>query len=84
VSTFGNLSIDVIPHDENGNEYETVPEVPEELIGQSLQFTVSIQEIKNLPEYFCQSVYVEYESLFNTQSNKTKIVNLCLIIFLVW
>lgn len=71
----GTLSIDVIPHDENGEEYEDVPESPNDIVGQSVFFTVLIKEIRDLPENFCTNVYVEYESFYNKMVNTTKIVN---------
>jgi len=75
----GTLNIDVEPHDENGNEYEEVPEDPNELIGQSIQYRVIINEINDLPENFCKNVYIEYESFYNKQYNTTKIVRILLI-----
>ena len=41
----GKIEVDIIPHDENGNEYDEVPEVPSELIGQSLLYKVVIMNI---------------------------------------
>ena len=45
-NTMGQLDVDIIPHDENENEYDEVPESPSELIGQSLMFKVSIIGLK--------------------------------------
>ena len=72
----GILDIDVIPHDEHGNEYEEVPENPNELVGKSIQYTVAITEISDLQENFCKSIYVEYESFYNKNVNVTKSVRI--------
>ena len=70
----GSLNLDVVPHDENGNEYEEVPEEPEELIGSSLQYTVVIKEINDLQDNFNSNIYIEYETFYNKQINITKTV----------
>ena len=71
----GDIVLDVIPHDENGNEYDEVPETPFELIGQSLLYKVSIIRIKNLRQNFCKNLYVEYQSFYDHSVNQTKIYN---------
>ena len=40
----GTIDVDVIPHDDKGKEFEEIPEIPNELIGQSLNYTVSIDD----------------------------------------
>ncbi len=49
-----------------------MPEDPDELIGSSVAYTVSIKEIKDIPETFCKSVYIDYESFYNKVINTTK------------
>jgi hypothetical protein len=71
----GELTIDIIPHDDNGNEYDEVPDQPNELIGQSLNYTVSIIKVKDLPENFCKNFQVEYQTFYDNSINKTKIYN---------
>ena len=71
----GQLDVDIIPHDENDNEYDEVPESPSELIGQSLCFKVSIIGVKNLPPNFCQNLKVEYKTFYDRQVNYTKLYN---------
>ena len=36
------------PHDEDGNEFDEVPETSSELIGQCLQYKVCIYEVKSI------------------------------------
>ena len=71
----GQLDVDIIPHDENDNEYDEVPESPSELIGQSLCFKVCIIGVKNLPPNFCRNLKVEYQTFYDRQVNYTKLYN---------
>jgi hypothetical protein len=70
----GSLSIDIVPHDEDNNEYDEIPEDPNELIGQPLYFRVEIKECKDLPENFCKGIQVEYTSFHDNMSYKSKVV----------
>jgi kinesin family member 13 len=69
----GSLNIDIIPHDDDNNEYEEIPEDPSELIGQPLNFRVYIKEGKDLPENFCRGVQVEYTSFHDNVTYKTDV-----------
>ena len=71
----GQLDVDIIPHDENDNEYDEVPESPSELIGQSICFKVCIIGVKNLPPNFCRNLKVEYQTFYDRQVNYTKLYN---------
>ena len=71
----GKIEIDIIPHDENGNEYDEVPEVPSELIGQSLLYKVVIMNIKNLAKNFSNNVRVEYQCFYDHSIISTKVYN---------
>ena len=71
----GFLEVDIIPHDENNNEFDEVPESPNELIGQSLFYKVVILNVKNLPNNFCKNLRVEYQSFYDRSINYTKIYN---------
>ena len=71
----GQLDVDIIPHDENGLEYDEVPESPTELIGQSLCFKVSLISAKNLPVNFCRNLKIEYQTFYDRQVNTTKLYN---------
>ena len=72
----GEITIDIIPHDDSGNEYDEVPEQPNELIGQNLSYKVNIIKIRNIPKNFCKGFYVEYQSFYDKSVNKTKEFNL--------
>ena len=71
----GSIIIDLIPVDENGNEFEEIPENPMDLIGQNIQFYIHIKEVKDLPENFCKGLQVEYTAINDNQNYKTKIYN---------
>ena len=74
-NVMGQLDVDIIPHDENDNEYDEVPESPSELIGQSLNFKVSIIGAKGLPVNFCRNLKIEYQTFYDRQVNTTKLHN---------
>ena len=71
----GKIEVDIIPHDENGNEYDEVPEVPSELIGQSLLYKVVIMNIKNLPKNLSNNVTVQYQCFCDHSIISTKVYN---------
>ena len=74
-TVMGQLEVDIIPHDENDNEYDEVPESPSELIGQSLCFKVVIISAKGLQPNFCRNLKVEYQTFYDRQVNYTKLYN---------
>ena len=74
-TVMGQLDVDIIPHDESGLEYDEVPDSPSELIGQSLNFKVSIIKAKNLPVNFCRNLKIEYQTFYDRQINTTKLYN---------
>jgi kinesin family protein 13 len=69
----GTLSFDIVPHDDDNNEYDEIPEDPIELIGQPLNFRVEIKECRDLPENFCRGVQIEYTSFHDNMVYKTKV-----------
>lgn len=71
----GNLVCDIIPIDEDGNEFDDVPDDPLELVGQQLTYKVYIKEANELPENFCKNAHVEYETFHDNFIHKTKEVN---------
>ena len=71
----GKLDVDVAPHDEEGNEFDEVPEDPSELIGQCLQYKVCIYQVKNIPKNFSSELRVEYECFQDHKIISTKIYN---------
>ncbi len=68
----GNLTVDVIPHDEDGSEFDEIPDDPNELIGQPLNFKVYVKECKDLPDNFCKGIQVEYTCFVDNIVYKTK------------
>ena len=71
----GQLVIDIIPHDEEGNEYDEVPEFPTDLIGQKLFFKIKIYEIKNFKKNMCANLHIEYQYFYDHSIVKSKIYN---------
>ena len=71
--SMGFLTIDIVPHDEDNNEFDEIPEDPIELIGQPLNFRVEIKECKDLPDNFCKGLQIEYTSFHDNMVYKTKI-----------
>jgi hypothetical protein len=72
--SMGSMIVDVIPHDDDENEFEDIPDDPSELISQPLNFKVYIKECSNLPDYFCRGVQVEYSSFHDNMTYKTKMI----------
>lgn len=61
---YGQVHINVVPCDENGNEdldEELLPDDPMDLLNQELNFKVKISHISNLPSDFCNNIYCEYK-----------------------
>ena len=71
----GSIDVDVIPHDDKGKEFEEIPEIPNELIGQKLLYKVRIIDIKNIPKNFSANLKVEYQSFYDHSIISTKIYN---------
>ncbi len=72
----GQIVIDVVPVDDNGNEFDEVPDDPlSDLIGQSLFYKVIIKSVQNLPSNFCKKIQIQYESLVDKFFTSTKFYN---------
>ena len=71
----GNITVDVIPVDEDGNLFDEIPEDPKDLVGENFKFIVDIKEVKDLPDNFCKGVQVEYTSFSDNKNYKTKKYN---------
>ena len=71
----GKLDADVAPHDEDGNEFDEVPENPCEIIGQCLQYKVCIFAVKNIPKNFSSDLKVEYQCFSDHTNLSTKLYN---------
>eukprot|EP00340_Litonotus_pictus_P005567 CAMPEP_0170514046 /NCGR_PEP_ID=MMETSP0209-20121228/600_1 /TAXON_ID=665100 ORGANISM="Litonotus pictus, Strain P1" /NCGR_SAMPLE_ID=MMETSP0209 /ASSEMBLY_ACC=CAM_ASM_000301 /LENGTH=1023 /DNA_ID=CAMNT_0010797955 /DNA_START=73 /DNA_END=3141 /DNA_ORIENTATION=- len=70
----GTITLDIIPYDDDGNEFDDVPDDVNELVGTPINFKVYIKEANDLPENFCQGTYVEYTSLDDRLVYQSKIV----------
>lgn len=70
----GSLEMDIYPHDEDGNEFDEVPDDPMELLGQPVNFRVVFEKISSLPENMFGDVYMEYSFFFEGTTNKTKVI----------
>lgn len=68
----GQLTCDVIAHDDDDNEYDEVPSDPYDLVGQPLNFTVYVKEAVDVPENFCKNIQVEYNCFVDNLTHKTK------------
>jgi len=71
----GKIEVDIIPHDENGMEYDEVPEVPTELIGQTLLYKVVIMNLQGISKNLSYNLYVEYQNFYDHSTIKTKVYN---------
>jgi hypothetical protein len=71
----GQLSCDVIAHDDDNNEYDEVPSDPFDLVGQPLNFTVYIKEATDIPDNFSRGLQVEYICFTDNLTYKTKVID---------
>ena len=71
----GSIDMDIVPHDDKGNEFDEIPELPSELIGQKLSYKVKIIYIQNIPKNFSANLKVEYQSFYDHSISSTKIYN---------
>ncbi len=59
----GRLDINIVPVDQDGESDipdDLIPDSPQELIGQRMDFIVQIQKATELPPDFCKDVFCEY------------------------
>ena len=71
----GKIEVDIIPHDENGLEFDEVPDNPNELIGQTLLYKVVIKNLQSISKNFSYDVHVEYQCFYDHSTIKTKVYN---------
>lgn len=63
-----------MPTDEygwNDPPEEILPDAPEDLIGQRIDFAVLIEKAVDLPEDFCKNVFCEYKFYLDDESVRT-------------
>jgi pSer/pThr/pTyr-binding forkhead associated (FHA) protein len=70
----GSLTVDIIPYDDEGNEFDDVPDDIYDIVGMGVNFKVYIKEAIDLPENFCRGVYVEYTSVNDNLVYQSKVV----------
>ena len=73
----GKLDLDIIPVDPDGSEDlpdELIPNEPEDLIDQRLDFIVKIDGAKDLPQNFCRDIFAEYSFYLNDKTYRTEVV----------
>ena len=71
----GTITVDIIPVDEEGNAFDEIPEDPFDLVGEKFKCIVDIKEVKDLPDYYCKGLQVEYTSFSDDKIYKTKKYN---------
>ena len=74
-NVMGKLEMDIIPHNENGQEFEDVPDIPSELIGQSLFYKINLIKIIGIPKNFSSNLKIEYQCFYDHSIMETKIFN---------
>lgn len=72
----GVIYVEVIPCDQNGNEYEeqdnAYVESPQELLGRSVSFVVKIINCRGLPNKFTVSLEIDSVLRFSNQSDRIR------------
>ena len=72
----GQLSMNVVPCEEDGNEElneDMLSDDPFDLIGQSLDFKVKIDKVSGLPYDQFQNIFCEYEFYIDQKKYKTTV-----------
>jgi len=70
----GKLDINIIPVDTDGESEvpdEYLPETPEDLINNRIDFIVEIKKAYELPEDFCKDIFCEYTFYINEEKFTT-------------
>ena len=70
----GTLSVDILPYDDDGNEFDDYPEDMDDLVGIPVNFKVYIKEANDLPDNFCRGTYIEYTSMMDNYVFKSKVI----------
>lgn len=74
----GKIEVDIIPCTPNGcedpDEIDLIPDDPEDLIDQRIDFNMKIKQITDLPQDLCRDTYVEYQFYLDQTKYKTKVV----------
>jgi len=73
----GKLEINILPVDIDGESEvpdDFIPEQPEDLIGNRIDFIVQITKAIDLPEDFCKNVFCEYQFFLSEDKYTTKTI----------
>lgn len=73
----GKLEINVLPVDIDGESEvpdEFIPESPDELVGQRIDFIVQISRAFDLPANFCKDIFCEYTFFLGDEKYSTDTV----------
>ena len=73
----GKLKINIIPVDQDGESEvpdDMIPENPDDLIGQRIDFKVEISQALDLPEDFCKDIHCEYTFFLGEEKYTTTTV----------
>lgn len=73
----GKLDVNIIPTDESGWDEppdDLLPEAPEDLNNQRIDFAVTVNKAIDLPEELCKDVYCEYSFYQDDQNYSTPII----------
>lgn len=71
----GKLDVNIIPCCEDGDTElpdEMLPENPEDIIGQRIDFIVDIKKASDLPEDFCKDIFCKYQIYLGEEEFATK------------
>lgn len=74
----GQLDVNIVPVGPEGEAIEDmadelIPEEPEELLDQSLNYVVQINKALSLPDNFCRDPYVEYSLFLSEDKYRTNV-----------
>lgn len=74
----GRLEVNIVPVDPTGTDEppeEIIPDEPEDLIDQRIDFLVQIKQAIDLPEDLCRDVFVEYTFFLDAEKHRTVTVS---------
>jgi hypothetical protein len=71
----GKLEVNIIPVNFDGSEdLEFIPDEPNDLVDQRIDFVVQISRAIELPENFCKDVFAEYSFYLDPTKYRTTVV----------
>lgn len=70
----GKLEVNIIPVDKDGEsevDEDIIPDDPEDLIGERIDFIVEIKQAQELPINFCRDIQCEYQFYLGEEKYQT-------------